>query len=175
MRIHAKTRMSLWAAAMLFGGALALLASPSWADSRGHGHGKRPDAARFIKHVLMAGDELGLTDEQETRLRAIKTAFKKEQITRKAQVDLVKVDLRQLLHNDQASMNEIEAIVNKMYALKAELRLASIKATREAKTVLTPEQRKKMKALRKHERKGSRSGHHSAYRHDHDGEGLHRS
>lgn len=161
MTMHRRSRISFWTWAILIGGAFALLASPSWADSRGHGHGKRPDAAHFIKHVLKAGDELGLTEDQETRLRAIKTAYKKERITKKAEVDLAKVDLRSLLHSDQASMSEIEGIVNKMYALKAELRVASIKATREARAVLTPEQRKKLKALRKHHMEGSRSGHHS--------------
>lgn len=170
MRRHTGSRISLWTWAVLIGGALAVLASPSWADSRGHGHGKRHDAAHFIKHVLTAGDELGLTEEQETRLRAVKTAFKKERITKKAAVDLAKVDLRDLLHSDQASMSEIEAMVNKMYALKAELRVASIKAAREAKAVLTPDQRKKLKALHRHHGEGSRSGDH-AYRHHHDEEG----
>lgn len=164
MNVHGKSRISLWAWAMLVGGALALLAAPSWADGRGHGHGKRHDAAHYIKRVLKAGEELSLTDQQETRLRAIKMAFKKQKITKKAEVDLAKVDMRHLLHSDGASMSDIEAAVNKVYALKAELRLSSIKAKREAKAVLTEEQRKKMKAMRRHHGKGHRSGHGHGYR-----------
>ncbi|MFQ5928013.1 MAG: hypothetical protein ACE5MH_11340, partial [Terriglobia bacterium] len=81
-------------------------------------------------------------------------------ITRKAEVDLAKVDLHALLHDDQATMAQIEAAVNKVYTLKAGLRVASIKARREAKAVLTPEQQKKMKAMRRHKRREMGREHH---------------
>ncbi len=65
-------------------------------------------------------------------------------------MDLAKVDLHALLHDDQTTMAQIEAAVNKVYTLKAGLRVASIKARREAKAALTPEQQKKMKTMRRH-------------------------
>ncbi len=147
MKFNNIPKASFWVLALVIGSALTFLSqTPGWADSREHGHGKRHDAAKFIRHALMAKEELGITDKQATRLRAMKIAFKKERITRKAEVDLAKVDLHALLHDDQATMAQIEAAVNKVYTLKASLRVASIKARREAKAVLTPEQRKKMKA-----------------------------
>ena len=145
---------SFWLLTLFIGSALTFLSSmPSWADSRGHGHAKRPDAADFIRHVLMAKDDLGITDVQETSLRAIKIAFKKERITRKADVDLAKVDMHALLHDDLSTMAQIETAVKQIYALKADVRLASIKAYREAKAVLSPEQQKKMKAMYRHKRR----------------------
>ena len=144
-----------WLMALFIGSAVTVLfSSPVWADSREHGHGKRHDASTFIRHALMAKEELGISDQQETRLRAIKIAFKKERITRQAEVDLAKVDLHALLHNEQSTLAQIESAVKKVYGLKADLRVASIKARREAKAVLTPEQQKKMRGMhdyKKHE------------------------
>jgi Spy/CpxP family protein refolding chaperone len=153
MKFNNIPKASFWVLALVIGSALTFLSqTPGWADSRGHGdgHGKRHDVAKFIRHALMAKEELGITDKQATRLRAMKIAFKKERITRKAEVDLAKVDLHALLHADQAAMAQIEAAVNKVYTLKAGLRVASIKTRREAKAVLTPEQQKKMKAMHRH-------------------------
>jgi len=150
MKFNNIPKASFWVLALVIGSALTFLSqTPGWADSRerGYGHGKRHDAAKFIRHALMAKEELAITDKQATRLRAMKIAFKKERITRKAEVDLAKVDLHALLHADQAAMAQIEAAVNKVYTLKAGLRVASIKARREAKAALTPEQQKKMKAM----------------------------
>ena len=151
MKFNNIPKASFWLLALVIGSALTFLSqTPGWADSRGYGYGKRHDAAKFIRHALMAKEELAITDEQATRLRAMKIAFKKERITRKAEVDLAKVDLHALLHDDQATMAQIEAAVNKVYTLKAGLRVASIKARREAKGVLTPDQQKKMKAMHRH-------------------------
>ena len=154
MRFDNLHKASFWFLALFLGSALTFVTSmPAWADSRGHGHGKRHDAANFIRHALMAKEDLGITDQQETRLRAIKIAFKKERITRQAEVDLAKVDLKALLHDDSSTMAQIEAAVKQVYTLKAEKRVASIKAKREAKAILTPEQRKQMKAMHRQKRR----------------------
>ncbi|MGH7231542.1 MAG: Spy/CpxP family protein refolding chaperone [Nitrospiraceae bacterium] len=142
-----------------------VFSTTSWADGRGHGHGKRSDAASFIWHVLKAKDAVGLTDEQETRLRTIAIAFKKDRVKKTAEVDLARIDVHQLLHK-QTSGDEIDAAVRKMYALKADLRIASIKAFQEARTVLTPEQQKKMKELHEKERasmEGKQAERHHGY------------
>ena len=136
-----------------------LFGTASWADGRGHGHGERHDAASFIWHVLKAKDAVGLTDEQETRLRTIAIAFKKDRVKKTAEVDLARIDVHQLLHATQTSGEDIETAIRKMYALKADLRIASIKAFQEARTVLTPEQQKKMKDLHEKDRASMESKH----------------
>ena len=131
----------------------------SWADASGYGHGKRPDAASFIWHVLKAKEAVALTDDQEARLRTIATTFKKDRVKKTAEIDLAEIDAHKLLHNKQVSGDDIDTAVRKMYAFKADLRIASIKAFQEAKTVLTPEQQKKLKELHEKER----SKHHEGY------------
>lgn len=143
-------KRSLLFLATLIGVTWTFVATPmSWADMPRHSHDGRPNAADFIWHVLMAKETLGLGDEQETRLMAIAVAFKKEDVKRTAEVELAEIDLHQLLHRQakQVGGDDIEAAVRKMYALKADRRLASIKTFQEARNVLTPEQQKKMKEL----------------------------
>ncbi|MBS0155571.1 MAG: Spy/CpxP family protein refolding chaperone [Nitrospira sp.] len=121
----------------------------SWADMPHFGHDKRPNAADFIWHVLKAKERLGLSEEQETRLRATVVTFKKEDVRKTAEIELAEIDLHQLLHQPekQAGYNEIESVVRRMYGLEADRRLASIRAVHDARSVLTPEQQKKVREL----------------------------
>lgn len=147
--------------AILVTALVALVSAPmSWADMSRHSHDRRPNAADFIWHVLKAKETLGLTDEQETRLRTIAVNFKKENVKKTAEVELAEIDLRQLLHGQekQVSGEDLEAAVRKMYMIKADRRLASIKAFLEARSVLTPDQQKKMKELRKRRHEAVDSG-----------------
>jgi Spy/CpxP family protein refolding chaperone len=123
----------------------------SWADGHGHGghrHG-RPNAGDFIWHVIKAKEAVGLSEEQETRLRTIGVAFKKDRVKRDAEVELAEIDLHQLFHQQekQASGGNVENAIRKLYALKADRRIASFNAFQEARGVLTPEQLKKLREL----------------------------
>jgi Spy/CpxP family protein refolding chaperone len=143
-------KTAAWVLAVILGMAwTAVSAVPSWADSSGGGRSKHPDPARFVWHLLKAKDSLGLTDEQEARLKTIAVASKKDTVKKTAEIDLVEIDMHQVLHgrDTQASGDEIDGTVRKLYALKAERRIASIKAFRDARAVLTPEQQKKMREL----------------------------
>ena len=119
------------------------------------GHGTRhpgphQSAEAFIDHVLKFKDGMGITDKQEADLRALETNFKKAQIKLKAQGDLANLDLHELLRDDNASMSAIESKLKMVHELKADLYLASIKARRDAKAILSDEQRSRMKTI--HER-----------------------
>jgi Spy/CpxP family protein refolding chaperone len=168
-------KSSLLFLAILLATAWTLASSTmSWADGRGYGHGKRPDAASFIWHVLQAKEALGLSDEQETRLRTIAINFKKDRVRKHAEVELAEIDMHQLLHRQdkQANPEDVDTAVRKMYGLKADLRIASIKAFQEARTVLTPEQWQKMRQLRDKDKgsmEGKHSEHHGGYRHADEG------
>jgi Spy/CpxP family protein refolding chaperone len=164
-------RMSfvLLAALLLAAGWTLVSSSMSWADGRGYGHARHPDAASFIWHILHAKETLGLTDEQVTHLQTIKTTYKKDRVKKQAEVDLAKIEVHDLLHTDQKASTNIEEAVRKVYALKADLRIASIKAFQEARTVLRPEQLQKMKELREKERgsmESKRSEHGGDRHHD---------
>ena len=87
----------------------------------------------------------------------------------KAEVELANIDLHELLRNEQAALADIETKLKNVHVLKADLLMASIKAKREAKGVLTDEQRQRMKSV--HDRikqYGSDSmskGHPGGYKH----------
>ena len=88
----------------------------------------------------------------------------------KADIQLTSVDLHDLLRDDKGSLSEVEAKLKDLYNTRAGLYFASVKATRDAKAVLTTEQRARMKTV--HDRinayKGSgmgTKGHPGGYKH----------
>ena len=116
-----------------------------------HGYGKHrgahQSASEFIQHVLKFKDGMAITDEQETKLRSVETNFKKTKIKMKAEVELANLDLHELLKKEESSLSDIETKLKNVHNLKADLLMASIKAKRDAKAVLTDEQRSRMKAV----------------------------
>ncbi len=156
--------------------------SPHGKHSKGHGYGHsssrhgygrhmgpHQSASQFIQHILKFKQAMAITDEQESQLHSINTNFKKTKIKMEAEMELANLDLHELLRNDQAALSDIESKLKNVHALKADLLMASVKAKREAKAVLTPEQRQRMKAV--HDRilqYGSGSmhkGHPGGYKH----------
>jgi len=128
----------------------------SWADDyghkghghKGHGHG-RPNVAEFIWHILKAKEVLGLSEDQGTKLQSIGLNFKKDEVKKRAEVELADIDLHQLFRQQdtQGSAGDVEGAIRKLYGLKAEARIASFKAFQDARGVLTPEQLKKLREL----------------------------
>ncbi|GJL66173.1 MAG: hypothetical protein NPIRA05_11440 [Nitrospirales bacterium] len=128
----------------------------SYGKGYGGGHGKRgygkhggahQSASEFIKHVLKYKEGMAITDEQEAKLHDIQTRYKKTRIKMKAEVELANLDLHELLKKDDSSLSDIESKLKNMHNVKADLYMASIKARRDAKAVLTDEQRSRMKAV----------------------------
>lgn len=125
----------------------------------GHGsgrHGKHQNAAQFIGHILKFKEGMSLTAEQEQKLQTLKVTYKKDRIRLKAEVDMANVDLHQVLKNEKAKLADVEAEFNKLHTLKTKLYMASIKAKRDAKAVLSDEQRARMDKI--HERIKSHGG-----------------
>jgi Spy/CpxP family protein refolding chaperone len=134
------------------------------------GHGHHQSASKFIDHILKFKDGMAITEDQAAKLHSIKTDFKKTKIKMKADIQLTSVDLHELLRDDKGSLNDVEAKLKSLYDKRAEMYLASVKATRDAKAVLTDEQRARMKTV--HDRinayKGSgmgTKGHPGGYKH----------
>jgi Spy/CpxP family protein refolding chaperone len=114
------------------------------------GHGPHQSASEFIEHILKFKEGMAITDDQATKLQTIKTDFEKTKIKMKADMQLTSLDLHELLRNDQGDLGAVESQLKNLYEIRAGLYLASVKAGREAKAVLTDEQRSRMKAV--HER-----------------------
>lgn len=113
----------------------------------GGSHGPHQSASKFIDHILKFKDGMAITDNQVARLQTIKTDFKKTKIKMKAEIQLASVDLHDLLRDDKGSLNEVEAKLKDLYDTRAGMYFASVKASRDAKAVLTEEQRARMKTV----------------------------
>jgi Spy/CpxP family protein refolding chaperone len=101
-----------------------------------------PEAAHFMWRKLMS---LDLSEKQKTALKEIKRRTMKETIKKKADIEIARIELRELLDKDSVDMGAVEAKLKKTESLRTELRLSHIKAREEMKAILTPEQRKKFK------------------------------
>ncbi len=106
-------------------------------------------AMKFFKHMLKNKDAMSLTDEQVQQLRDLKINYKKNRIRMKADVDVAEVDLHVLLWDEKAKLADIETQMNTVHSLMTKLHMASIKAKRDGKAVLTDEQRSRMDTMHK--------------------------
>lgn len=143
----------------------ALGAGPAWADGgRGcggghffgtghgmHGHG---GTTHRLSHLLQYKQDLGLTDEQVTKLKGLSLDQDRARIKAHADVMIAARELRSLVSDDKTELSVIEAKVNEQEALEAKLRMIGIKGKRDLYAVLTPEQRDKYKTLREQRRHG---------------------
>jgi Spy/CpxP family protein refolding chaperone len=135
----------------------------------GTGHGPHQSASAFIDHILKFKQGMGITDDQAEKLRTIKTDFEKKKIKMKADIQLASLDLHELLRDDKGDLGSVESKLKSLYDLRATMYMASVKAGREAKSVLTDEQRARMKTV--HERinaykeGGMGKGHPKGYSH----------
>jgi len=110
-----------------------------------HGHGSM--TTHLLKHLLKNKQELGLTDEQVTKLRTVALDADRAHIRAEADVMVSERELRSLMWDEKAQMPAIEAKVKEKAGLDATARIIGIKARRELMGILTPEQQAKQKAL----------------------------
>jgi len=105
--------------------------------------GHQGGAGHFLRHLLKHQKEIGLTEDQVARLKAIHLELDRTRIRTEAEVLVAERELAAMVQDDKADLAAIEAKVKQSEALEAGLRLAAIKAKRDAMALLTPEQREK--------------------------------
>ncbi|HZC81599.1 MAG TPA: hypothetical protein VE222_07730 [Nitrospiraceae bacterium] len=92
--------------------------------------------------------DLGLSQEQVTKLKTQWAEYEKARIRGEADMKLAEVDVQTLAHDEKAEMSAIENSVRKSETAHANLRIEGIKAVRAAFAVLTPEQKEKWRSSR---------------------------
>jgi len=97
------------------------------------------------KHLM----SLGLDDKQIEALKTLRSTTMKDMIKRKSEKEIAGIELRDLLDKDPVDMKAVEAAVKKNASLKADMYLAHIKAHEAMKSILTPDQRKRLKEMMK--------------------------
>jgi periplasmic protein CpxP/Spy len=154
-----------WKGIILGIGTLMLLSTvPAWADEKagysdkghdsrmgeksGMGHGTSHGMSghgtgHYLRHLLRLQDEIGLTDDQVKKLKAIQLELDKTRIRAEAEISVAEREVAALMDDEKADLGAIEAKLKQSEALQTSLRLAAIKAKREALALLNPDQRKK--------------------------------
>jgi periplasmic protein CpxP/Spy len=165
-----KKKLLIGIAAML----LAFGGQPLWADEpqgggpkeqgKGYGEhgggmkGRHGGAGHFLRHLLMHQKEIGLSQDQVSKINAIQLELDKTRIRTEAEIQVSDRELHALVRDDKADLAAIEAKLRQGANLEVGLRLAAVKARREAMALLTPEQREKEKA--EHEKMMQKRGEH---------------
>lgn len=100
----------------------------------------------YLRHLLKHPKEIGLSADQVTRLKAIQLDLNRTRIKTEADIQVAELELASLTEDEKADLAAIEAKVKQSEMLEVGLRVAAIKAKRDALALLTPEQREKEKA-----------------------------
>jgi Spy/CpxP family protein refolding chaperone len=106
-----------------------------------HGH-----QADHLRHLLQHQKEIGLTEEQVKKLKAIELDFDRARIKSEAEIHVAERELLALVEDEKTDLSMIEAKVKQSEMLEVGLRMLAFKARHDALGVLTPEQREKGKA-----------------------------
>lgn len=96
---------------------------------------------------LQFEEELGLSDNQVESLKNIRLDFAKNTADNRSKLQVDTLELQDLLEMDSVNMRNVESKINEIHKLQASNQLAAVRAGIDAKNVLTPDQRTKVKSL----------------------------
>jgi len=118
-------------------------------------HGKSKNKFFCKTHfVLKNEDELGLSDKQAEQIKNLKIRTKKDLIRKKAEIDILALDIKAEMRKDPINTNAINKLIDKKYELKKEKAKFLVSAYAALKGTLTAEQKTKLKdLLKKHKEK----------------------
>lgn len=97
---------------------------------------------------------LDLTDAQRERMRALHVAHRRKAIQAKADLQLARLDLHQMMQQDKPQKAAIDAQIDRIARLRADLHKSRVATHLEAHALLTPEQQKQLRELRQGGAKG---------------------
>lgn len=109
-------------------------------------HGEHQGGHGFL---LGMHEKLGLSADQISKLKTLKSEAEKQMIRTKADLRILQIELHDLLQKDEVNVKAVDSKIEKIGKLQTEMHKANIHAKLDAQKVLTPEQLKKL-----HEPKG---------------------
>jgi Spy/CpxP family protein refolding chaperone len=110
--------------------------------SMGKGKGMADEHPMFEKLK-----SLGLDEKQMGEVKAVHFTVMKETIKKRADMQVARVELREILDQDPVDVKAAEAKIRQIEGLSGDIEIIHIKAHEEVKSRLTPEQRKKFAAM----------------------------
>lgn len=100
-----------------------------------------------ISQMLNNKETLGLSADQVRRLEQLRDNFQRTTIRNEADLRIIELDIAGLLDSDSADMAKLEAKMREEEKLRADLRIARIRAIEQGKALLNAEQKKKLTEL----------------------------
>jgi hypothetical protein len=91
--------------------------------------------------------QLKLSSEQARALQSLRLEMEKEALKKTAELKVGEIELSELTRGDAVDLGKIEAKLAQIDSIRTGLILSEIRAAEQAKSVLTAEQRKKLKSL----------------------------
>jgi Spy/CpxP family protein refolding chaperone len=112
--------------------------------------GHHATTGHLLRGLLRSQKEIGLSEDQVTKLKAIQLDLDRTRIKTEADIMVAERELSSLVEDSKADLGTIEAKVKQSETFQTSLRMTAIKARRDAMAVLTPEQSERVKIV--HER-----------------------
>ncbi len=166
-----------------------VMANPPDYGSKGHGEGgygggghgggfgmgmgmpgHHTSTGHLLRGLLRSEKELGLTEDQVSKLKSIQLELDKTRIKTEADIMIGEREVASLTEDNKSDLGAIESKLKANASQEVALRLAAIKARRDAMAVLTPEQSERVKMIHEKMKAGmaERMGKHGDYK-DKDG------
>ena len=107
-----------------------------------HGRG-----AHVEDRLQQSLQQLGLNESQQTTVQTLLRTQAKERIRLRAEIDAMRVDLRQLLRADTVDLNSVKAALQAIAAKEVDLQTAHFTLLHDIRQILTSDQRKQFQSL----------------------------
>lgn len=114
-----------------------------------HGDEKRCRSCMSMSKMIEHAKEIGLNEEQISKINDLETNCKKDMIRKQAEIGILKVDKQALLKKDEVNLSELKNIIQKIAALESEIEYNCVESSVRVKKILTEEQMKKLHELTK--------------------------
>ena len=109
----------------LLAGALMLnvtaFEASAFSDKKKEGNYKGFEKKFFFKaHMILKNqDELGLSDRQAEKIKALKIETKKDLIRKNAEIDIIALDIKVAMYEEQIDTGAIDKLIDKKYGVNA--------------------------------------------------------
>jgi Spy/CpxP family protein refolding chaperone len=141
-----KNSLLTTAAIGMLGAGRALADEPK---GHGYGHGGPHGTVSFY---IQNAEAIGLSDDQVAKLKTIRQGFRAASARLNVEMETAEEQYHDLLQADTVNFSEAEAKAKLLGSLEQQMRTEFARAIAEGKKVLTADQMKRAKELRKKER-----------------------
>jgi len=97
--------------------------------------------------LLMSGNKLVLSEKQINNLKRLKADFQKTAVKNKADVDVAKIELKELLDTATPDFGQVKNKITQISSLEQKLRLDFLNVVIRSRKLLTAEQLKTLRSL----------------------------